>query len=335
MDESGAAARIAPSLPAARLAGAVALAEITQRERNWYTTGSLTIRAKQTDSPIGDAAVEKVSLPFFYELGAVLSPLAQMNPDTATKVQVFVAAIRLKSQLGFLLQTFSTLTVCRAAALELLKAFEDVEQWFRTAGAEQLKEALGPTDFKFRHVIAKAKQCETVLSAELQTLATYHATQKGIYSTPDLIERAENVFPDTIRDRLTPETVEEIRQSGRCLAFDSATACGFHIMRATETVLHEYYVAVCKPKPKPKKRLESWGAYLAKLKLVTDPDVQEVVAILQQTKDHHRNLIMHPEAVLTPDEAFVLFEVAQGAIIAMASRLPGPTKKGSAQKEGG
>ena len=209
---------------------------------------------------------------------------------------------------------------------ELLAAIDGVNQWFAGATKEQYGEKIEPPDVAFRQVIAKAKQFETVLSAELETLATYHATQKGIYSTSDLIERAENVFPSSVTRKLGAAVVEEIRQSGRCLAFDNATACGFHIMRATEAVLHGYYLAVCKPKPRPKARLENWGAYIAELRKSKDQDVQEVVALLQQIKDQHRNLIMHPEVALSPDQAFTLFEIAQGAIIAMATKLPTPKK---------
>jgi len=36
---------------------------------------------------------------------------------------------------------------------------------------------------------------------------------------------------------------------------------------------------------------------------------------------------MHPEIVLTPDEAFTLFEIAQSAIITMAGSLPIVEKK--------
>lgn len=89
--------------------------------------------------------------------------------------------------------------------------------------------------------------------------------------------------------------------------------------------IDKYYIHICNPKSK--KRLANWGAYIEKLKPVGDTAVKEVVAILQQIKDRHRNLIMHPEIVLAPDEAFTLFEIAQGAIIAMVNALPIPKKK--------
>ena len=127
-------------------------------------------------------------------------------------------------------------------------------------------------------------------------------------------------MPESVLKKISNEIVEEIRQSGRCLAFDVATASAFHIMRATESVIRKYYLQVCKPKSK--KKLDNWGMYIAKLSQSQDPQVKEVVALLQQIKDRHRNLIMHPEIVLTPDEAFTLFEIAQSAIITMAGNLP-------------
>ena len=96
-------------------------------------------------------------------------------------------------------------------------------------------------------------------------------------------------------------------------------------MRATELVLYKYYLQVCKPQKK--KRLDNWGQYISKLSQSQDTGVKEVVALLQQIKDQHRNLIMHPEVILKPDEAFMLFEIAQSVIIAMANALPKLKKK--------
>lgn len=135
------------------------------------------------------------------------------------------------------------------------------------------------------------------------------------------MEQTENVLPESIKNKMSPNIIEEIRHSGRCLVFDNSTASGFHILRATELVMHEYYLAVRKPKPKPTGRLANWGAYLVELRKSTNLEVQKVVSLLQQIKDDDRNLIMHPERVLSPDEAFSLFEIAKSAIIAMGDRL--------------
>ncbi len=167
------------------------------------------------------------------------------------------------------------------------------------------------------------------MSEELLTLSAYCATQKGIYSTSDLIDHAEKVFPRPVLEKLSEAVTQEVAHGGRCLAFDIPTAAGFHMLRATEAVLHEYYVAVCKPKSK--NRLENWGAYISALYKLTEETttkadvkdhVKRVLALLQQVKDQDRNVIMHPEVVLTTNEAFVLFEITKSAIMAMSDKLP-------------
>lgn len=269
--------------------------------------------------------MEKLNLPIFYELGAKLNPLTEMNAKPDNRVDMVIASLNVERGVRFLLDSFSTLTVCRTVGEELLAKIDDAAKWLIKAETNEVNKPDPSVNMKFRQLISKAKEFETVLSAELQTLATYHVTQKGIYSTPDLIDHAENILPVPVLEKVGVGVVEEIRQSGRCLAFDCATASAFHILRAAEVVMHEYYISVCKPKNQ--KRLRSWGAYITELKKSNDPNVPEVVAMIQQIKDRHRNLIMHPEVVLSPDEAFTLFEIAQAAIIAMADKLPVVKKK--------
>lgn len=271
--------------------------------------------------------MEKISLPFFYQLGAQLNPLTKFTPDAKNRANIWFASYPAHAHTYSLLTSsaFATLTVCRSISVEFINAILEVQKWMSKTPPDKWAEVNPSVDIKFANVVNKAKEFETVLTAELQTLATYHVTQKGIYSTTDLIERADNLLPAPVSSKIGEGVKEEIRQSGRCLAFDSGTACAFHIMRATEAVMHEYYIAMCKPKSLEK--LENWGAYIAEFQKSPKAEVKEVVAILQQIKDQHRNLIMHPEIILTPDEAFTLFEIAHSAIIAMADKLPTPKTK--------
>jgi hypothetical protein len=266
-------------------------------------------------------AMERISLPFFYNLGARLNPLAEAEGQKDRLAFSFLI-FKVQSDLKSLLDRFPSLVICRSHGLALLQA---MDKWVNELLQKTGKEMDFREGMDVRAIISMAKTFETVLAAELEALATYHVTQKGIYSTPDLVERADNTLPESAREKIPEHVAEELRQSGRCLAFDNATASAFHMMRATELVIHEYYLAVSKPKSK--KKLDSWGAYIAKLRQCPDQDVQKVVAILQQIKDQDRNLIMHPEMVLSPDEAFTLFEVGQGAIIAMANKLKRPRKR--------
>jgi hypothetical protein len=288
--------------------------------------------------PVRGGDMERINLPLFYQLGAHLNPLTQLDPNRATRSDVFIAGIQVKAYMTALFEAYPILHVCRAASEQLGKAIEVMGEWFRSASPEQLRETVQVTDFQFRAVINKAKEFEIVLSAELNVLATYLVTSKGAYSTAELIERADLILSESVRKKVPQEALEEIKQAGRCLALDSPTASGFHMMRALEAVLHQYYLAVCKPKSK--KVLDSWAAYLAELKKVAgeeeedeksgaakdnleqgDPQVKRVITFLYQIKDT-RNNIMHPELVLSADEAFGLLDVGKGAIIVMADRLP-------------
>lgn len=274
---------------------------------------------KSPSYPLRNANMEKVNLPFFYDLGAELAALSRLEPSSSTKLEILVACYRASPNLEALLDSFPSLNVCRGVCKELKDLIRNCQQhkseeWSRAPNFD-------PEEMAFRNVVTKAKDFAIVLTAELQNLPSYLPEQKGIYDTTKLIDEAERVLPASVIAKLSAEVIEELRQSGRCLAFDIGTACGFHMMRAVEGVLHGYYLAVCKPKPKPKERLDSWGAYIAALHGINEDDVKEVVAILQQLKDRHRNRLMHPEIILSPDDAFTLFETGQTAITVMAQRL--------------
>ncbi len=279
--------------------------------------------------------MERLSLPYFYKLGAQINPLTKMTIEPSKRIDIFIAAYGTSAQIQSLFELFPTLTVCRSNGETLIKAVEKIRTWVNSsAGESKWSEKNFQTDLMFKEVIDKAKEFETVLSAELERLATYHVTQKGIYSTPDLIAQADLALPISVRNKIDEKVRNEIRESGKCLAYDNATASGFHILRAVEAVMHQYYLVVCKPNSQPE-QLENWGAYIAELHQSKDPTVKETVAILQQIKDNDRNLIMHPELVLSPDDAFTLFEISKGAIMAMAKKLqdikPDTSKKGTTQ----
>lgn len=269
--------------------------------------------------------MEKINLPFIYELGLQLNSLAKMTYDKSQRVKIWLGAVDVLSSMDLLFKKFPILAACRTKCSELEDAKDEAGNWLRARNASEWEKEDVTADIMFEKIIKIAKESEIVLSAELHTVAAYNITQKGIYSTTDLIEHAEGILPQHVLGKIGQMAIREVRESGKCLALDCATASAFHMMRAAEEVMYEYYVSVCKPKPA--RKLENWGAYITELSKLNKPEVKEVVAMLQQIKDRHRNLIMHPEIVLTIDEAFTLFEIAQGAIIAMADNIPVSSKK--------
>lgn len=161
-------------------------------------------------------------------------------------------------------------------------------------------------------------QFRTALLAELGVLPTYFVSQKEGFDTLTLLDNGPALFPLSLKAK-APEAVFDAAETGKALAFELATAVGFHVFRALEAVLRRYYTEVSKGAPAPKVR--SIGVYvraMQKLK-VGDP---KILAALDQIKDLHRNPLVHPEAVLNMDAAVALVGIARSAIGAMLNELP-------------
>lgn len=146
----------------------------------------------------------------------------------------------------------------------------------------------------------------------------YLVVKKRGYDTADLIARAEVLFPaDLVRK--VPEALEDVRQAGKCMAFELGTAAGFHTMRATELVLRHYYDAVMNGAERPK--TNNIGDYLREMENAKAGDAK-TLATLRQIKDSHRNELIHPEENLTLDDALALIGISQSAIVAMLREVP-------------
>lgn len=265
--------------------------------------------------------MDKLNLSFFYGLGAALQPLANMDAGKNTRADIIIAAFNVRMPLDNLLLTFSDLRTCRQKGAELQTIIGAITEMVQKQEVGDWSEVPQVTDWQFFNVINVTKQFALVLAEELQGLLAYHPRQTAILDTIALAERGEQVLLESVRNKLDPKVVEDVRESGKCLAFAVYTACGFHMMRAVEAVLHQYWVLACSPKEPIPERLDNWGEYIAQLR-TGDAEAKEVAAMVQQIKDLKRNNIMHPEMVLNQDEAYAMFVLGQGAVMAMAKRLP-------------
>jgi hypothetical protein len=264
--------------------------------------------------------MQELNLPFLCDLGAKLDGLIKQRTDGKI-IDMWWAVLWLQQPLSSVLSELP-LSVCAEKGNELIQALNDwsaaAAEWSEVSDADpaEAERRLGGLRSRFSDILTTATEFRTVLFAEMATLRAYVVLQKGIYATSGLVETAERTLPEPVIYGLPEAAIYELREGGKCLAFECATAAGFHVLRATELVLHEYYLACCKPRSK--RKLENWGAYLAQLRQCNNATVSQLVALLQQIKDLERNLIMHPERVLDPDEALCLFELAKSAIILMA-----------------
>jgi hypothetical protein len=163
-------------------------------------------------------------------------------------------------------------------------------------------------------------QYRTALLAELGAFDAYFVTRKGGFDTLTLLQTGEHLFPPELAAKVQ-EAVFDIREACKCLAYEVPTAAGFHLFRALETVLRRYYSQVTAGAQTPGSR--NIGAYLNSLTQAGKGD-PKVLAIIKQTADLYRNPLIHPEVILTVEEALSLVGIVRSAISEMLAVLPVP-----------
>ena len=247
----------------------------------------------------------------FYQLAKKLLPILQMNDEVKFK------------------ECFYDLLTAR---LDLYSFMEEIPLRVSHADCDRvIKHITAIVPMEFREVVSKLNEktqetcqikplkgaiekLEAVLSSEVRTLDIYRLEQKGAYSTDDLLERAEIMFPKNIREIVPSAAIVEWKEAGRCLVIDAPTAAGFHVLRAVELVMALYYAETVAREDSSKKW--HWGAYIDKLKKANANP--RITALLDHIRDSYRNPVAHPQDVLTADEAEALMGVSNSCIRLMA-----------------
>ena len=127
------------------------------------------------------------------------------------------------------------------------------------------------------------------------------------------------MIPAPLRVKLPPQAVFDIREAGKCLAFETPTASAFHLLRAVEAMLLLYYVQVTGGALPP--RMRNWGVYINNLRKNGHAD-EKILEFLDHIRQSYRNPVSHPEVSMTTDDMVVLFGVATAAIVQIAQALP-------------
>jgi hypothetical protein len=258
----------------------------------------------------------RISLSFFYGLGAVLQPVSNLTAGMKLN-DVWGPLYGAQNDLRSLLATeWFTPAVRNASApgMSLLAAINAITEREDFAEGEI-------THGEAFAVINALKEFETILRAELTNADSYYVTRKGGYDTGILVANAEHHFQTDLGVKV-PTAITDIREAGRCLAFELSTAAGFHVLRGTETVARSYWKAVTQDAAFP--RLKTLGTFAAKLTELGSGD-KKTVAVLGQIAALHRNPLMHPTESLDLDSAIGLFGICRSGIGAMLKEIPTPT----------
>jgi hypothetical protein len=260
--------------------------------------------------------MKRVNQYTFYQLGMILHPLTTVEEGLSLPQSVWELN-KARAWVEFVLENqLFRIVVCQSAAQKLVDAIDAVVPK-KTSEFSAIDPKRELTWYEAYSIRSAASEFETVFAAELPTFDTYIVSKKGIYSTADLVERADMAFDESARTYLSEEVLSDFRQAGRCLAFELATGAGFHTMRAVEAVLRAYWRLVLKPTAGAK--APEMAVCINELRKAGESE--KLMNILDDIRDLHRNTIMHPEAFLDMKDALRLFDVAKSAISAMADRI--------------
>lgn len=222
-----------------------------------------------------------ISAQYFYWQSSALHPLATVAAEDGLDAVCYSKLLHVQTVLKSILsEKIIPLRLCSERGWSLHAAIAAI--------TEKIGKGLKIDMFQAYSITDGLRQFEIVLAAELSQMDMYYVSKKGCYSTVHLITDAEVMPPESIRPHFPKDATEDIRQGGKCLAFELPTAAAFHLLRATEGVLHGYFDVISIGKPRPKTR--DMGKYIEALEKLDTVD-DKVLGVLRQIKNLHRNPI--------------------------------------------
>jgi len=184
--------------------------------------------------------MKRVNQYVFYQLGSIVHPILTVEEGQSLPQSVWELN-KARAWVEFVLDNqLFRIVVCQKTAQKLVEAIDAVVPR-KTSEFSAIDAKRELTWYEAYNIRTAASEFETVFAAELATFDTYIVSKKGIYSTADLIDRADMAFDENAHTSLSAEVLSDFQQAGRCLAFELATAAGFHTMRAVEAVVRSYW----------------------------------------------------------------------------------------------
>lgn len=262
---------------------------------------------------LGRGPMIRITLQYIWALSESLEPISRLDPlKPIEKIDLMIAAFGAKQALDALIagSVFATtLRSTRPLAADLRQQLEkattgDVDHKVEMSDVWALKRSYDAFKIAFL--------------AELGTFPAYFVSQKGSHDTLTLLENPSRMFPDDLAKKV-PEAMFDVAEAGKALCYETPTACGFHLFRATESVLRRYYTHATGGKPQPK--IRNIAVYVNAMKQQKAGD-DKVLSVVAQLSSLHRNPLIHPDVILTMDEAIAILGMARSAITHMISQLP-------------
>lgn len=171
--------------------------------------------------------------------------------------------------------------------------------------------------------VLDAHQCQVLADAllseferESDRVSVFGITKQGIYDTIDLLESAENKFPANLLKIMPMAVIDDLKEAGKCLAFDRPTACAFHVCRATEGLMLKYYEVLASKPWNFKTR--GWQNYVDQLAKLKAP--KQITNRLNEIRSD-RNSYAHPDVTVPIDEMLPVYDLCTGVMFYMAKEI--------------
>lgn len=272
----------------------------------------------------------------FYDLGAKLYRVVA-NRTAVGAAEMFVPLMEAQTALDTLIKGDPIqLEHSKPEANALLnklgaifdKNFIDLNtRQFRFPGREEVIDAHELT--LLRSLVEKF---ETAFASELSRKAVFTVPKRGLFDTYELTEHADNQFAEETL-RIMPHGVRaDIRAAGRALAFGLASACCFHLVRASEDLLSKYSEAFGGGTASKSDVL--WHEALPRLvamsksKNANSPDAR-IIGMLSDIEGRIRPALHNAEASISISDATIFFNTATSMISLMLEAL---NKNGKSQQ---
>ena len=149
-----------------------------------------------------------------------------------------------------------------------------------------------------------ARQIEKTINAESSTMMAFILESRK-YDVEKLLYNVESLMHDGTFSKLTELAKIDVASAGKALAFDMPTASAFHILRASEDALREFYEKRVKRNRIDEPR--NWGSITQHLKKISKPLPKELMDQLDHVRENFRNRTQHPDRNYSMDEAEALF----------------------------
>jgi hypothetical protein len=279
--------------------------------------------------PVNNSKMERVKLPTFYKFGAVIGELRVLDKsDFVSNTIVMNLAFKAGLWIVFFFNATDDIALphTRDAANNIYQLLDEYKS--RLAGiavTDQNKDdVLG--ELFVQRLNQEIDAFELMFEREARRVSVFAVQPKGLYDTEKLIEEGEKKFPPDLIAVMPPQVIEDIREAGRCLAFDRSTACAFHICRATEGLMRAYYKKLTgldwpPPPPKPK-MAKDWKVLVDQLRVEGAP--KKIIERLGELRED-RNSYAHPDVTVPVDEAPIVYETCTFAMFYIAKELVGST----------